>query len=271
MLTVNLMTIDSMKGGAVVATTRTSGGSGWFSLDAPGAGAYRISPEVPDGLYAAEPAHDVTLPDARACADVTISLLDDGRVSGRVIDAKGRPVAGLTIELASGAASRRTVTDRDGRYALTKIPAGRFTLSVPAGLRASAARLFYPGVDAAARAARVVLGAGERKVLDDFTIPAHRAYVPVSGVVLDAGGSPAEGARVYVKGPGEDDRIVSEPVVADFMGRFVIAARAGVEYGVFAERPRAGGRSGGVDASETRRLTAAEGLPPLRLVLARRY
>jgi hypothetical protein len=263
-----VVTINLLKAGVVVDTTRTSTGSGSFSLDAPDGGAYRIGVEVPDGFYADEPFRDVTLPDPRACADVTVSLFGDGWVSGRVVDAKGRTVAGLTIELASGVESRRTVTDRNGRYALTRIPSGRFTLSVPAGLGASAARLFYPGVDAASGAGRIALAAGERKVLDDFTIPATRAYVAVSGVVLDAGGSPAEGARVYLKGLGEDDRIVAEPVVADFMGRFVIAARAGVEYGVFAERARG---ASGVDATDTRRVTAAEGLAPLRLVLERRY
>jgi hypothetical protein len=55
------------------------------------------------------------------------------------------------------------------------------------------------------------------------------------------------------------------------MGRFVIAARAGVEYSVFAERARGGGRAGGVDATDTHRLVPAEGLPPMRLVLASRY
>jgi hypothetical protein len=268
-VTVNLTTIDSMKAAAVLETTRTSAAGGWFTLNPPGAGVYRISLDVPEGLYTDEPSRDVTLPDARACADVTVSLFDDGRVSGRVIDAKGRPVPGLTIELAPvGSAGRRTVTDRDGRYALARIPPGRYALSVPASLRAAAARFFYPGVEAASRAARIVLAAGDRKALGDFTIPAPRAYVPLSGVVLDAAGSPAEGARVYLKGPGDDDRIVAEPVVADFMGRFVIAARDGVEYGVFAERGRG---AGGVDASDTRRVTAADGLAPVRLVLERRY
>ena len=89
--------------------------------------------------------------------------------------------------------------------------------------------------------------------------------------VLDAGGAPAENARVFLKNVGDDDRIVSEPVTADFMGRFVIAARAGIEYGLFAERARPGSRAGGVDATDTLRLIATDGLAPVRLVLERRY
>ena len=89
--------------------------------------------------------------------------------------------------------------------------------------------------------------------------------------MFDADGTPAEGARVYLKGVGEDDRIVSEPVAADFMGRFVIAARAGTDYRLFAERARPGGRSSRVDSTDQMRLIAVDGLKPVRLTLARRY
>ena len=267
MLTVNLSTAD-----VTVATTRTSGDTGWFRVDGPGAGSYRLSLELPDGFYVDGSSREVTLLDARGCANVDAVMYEDGHVNGRVVDAGGRPVAGLTLELGppNGSAGRRTVTDRDGRYELTKIPAGRFLLSVPADRR-QASRLFFPGADVATTASRIALTAGERKRLEDFRIPSKHAYVPVSGVVLDADGTPAEGARVFLKGVGDDDRIVSEPVVADFMGRFVIAARAGAEYGLFAERPRPGGRTVRVDSTDTVRVTAAEKPTLVRLTLARRY
>jgi hypothetical protein len=93
----------------------------------------------------------------------------------------------------------------------------------------------------------------------------------MSGVVLNTDGSPAEGARVYLKGEGDDARIVSEAVAADFMGRFVIAARPGTSYRLFAERARAGGRSARIDSSDEIALTAAAELKPIRLTLRRRY
>ena len=55
------------------------------------------------------------------------------------------------------------------------------------------------------------------------------------------------------------------------MGGFVIAARAGTEYRLFAERPRAGGRPSRVDSTDPMPLTALEGLAPVRLKLERRY
>ena len=43
------------------------------------------------------------------------------------------------------------------------------------------------------------------------------------------------------------------------MGRFLIAARAGVGYGLFAERARPGGKSRRVDSTDEMRLLALGG------------
>ena len=51
----------------------------------------------------------------------------------------------------------------------------------------------------------------------------------------------------------------------------MIAARAGTEYRLFAERTRPGGRSARVDSTDPMPLTATEGLAPVRLKLERRY
>ncbi len=131
--------------------------------------------------------------------------------------------------------------------------------------------MHHPGVEGASGATRVALTAGQRFELADFRLPASHAYVPISGVVFDADGAPAEGARVYLKGVGENERIVSEPVIADFMGRFVIAARAGTDYALFAERARPGGSASRVDSADEVRVTAVAGLNPVRLTLVRRY
>ena len=203
-------------------------------------------------------------------------LHDDGHVAGRVLDAKGMPVAGLTIEVGvASARGVRAVTDRNGGYEVSKLPAGRYTLSIPpapasaSGMRPM--RVFHPGVDVPARATIVNLTAGQRSVLPDLRLPAQQEYAAISGVVLDATGGPAEGARIYLKGASEGERIVSEPVIADFMGRFIIAARVGGDYILFGERPRPGERPGRVDSTDPLPLTAAPNMKSVRLSLQRRY
>jgi hypothetical protein len=264
-----------------VRDTTVTDAAGGFRVESRGPGTYRVSVNVPERFYSADPTTTVTLRDPRSCGAVAAMLHDNGLVAGRVVDSAGRPVAGLTIEFAPSGKGpgTRIVTGRDGRYSLARVPPGRFVLSVPAGPSSATgerparvfSRLFYPGVESLAASARVAVAPGARVDLADFRIPAHHKYVAVAGVVFDADGTPAEGARVYLKGLGEDDRVLSEPVAADFMGGFVIAARAGTDYRLFAERPRPGGRSSRVDSTDPIHLTAADGLAPVRLKLERRY
>jgi hypothetical protein len=266
-----------------IATDR----AGDFRVENRGPGTYRVSVTVPERFFSDAPPSLVALGDGRSCAHVVQALYDNGQITGRVIDASGRPVAGLTIELDTARSvstpdhwrrrggGRRTVTDRGGRYTLGRIPAGRFVVSLPAAPARAPGRgalpVFHPGVELASAATRVTLAAGERRDLADLRIPAGQKFVSVSGVVFDAGGAPAAGARVFLKGAGEDDRIVSAPVQADFMGRFIIAARDRFEYRIFAERAREAGRASRVDSTAEVKLTAVEGLKPIRLTLERRY
>ncbi len=263
-----------------VSDTTVTDAAGGFRVESRGPGTYRVSVNVPERFYSEDPTTTVTLRDPRSCAAVAAMLHHDGLVAGRVVDTAGRPVAGLTIELAPSGKGpgTRTVTGRDGRYSVARVPPGRFVLSVPAGPSSATGErparvfsLFYPGVESLTASTRVAVAPGARVDLTDFRIPAHHKYVAVAGVVFDADGTPAEGARVYLKGVGGDDRILSEPVAADFMGGFVIAARAGADYQLFAERPRPGGRSSRVDSTDPIHLTAADGLAPVRLKLERRY
>ena len=245
--------------------------AGDFSSAARGAGSYVMSLELP-AQFSAEPAQArIDLSDPRACGDVEFRLAYDGRLSGRVLDASGRPLTGLTVEVSTldRVQRRLAVTDREGRYEFTRMPAGRFVIGVTSGAvrTGNAPRTFLPGVTKVSAASRVTVGAGERATAPDFRLPAAVKYVAVGGFVLDADGRPAEGAQVYVKGPVEGDRIVGEPVAVDFMGRFAVAVLADSDHAIFAERRR-GTR---IDSSEQVRLTPGDASKPIRLVLQRRY
>jgi Carboxypeptidase regulatory-like domain len=274
------ITVNITREGA--SDTVVTDAAGVFRVESRGPGSYHVNAHVPDRFYSDAAASQVTLVDSRACATVTATLHDNGHVAGRVVDASGRPVAGLTIELAAASSKpagrsrgRRMVTDREGRYRFARLPRGRFVLSVPAGPSRGSdpqpSSVYFPGVDSVVESTRLALAPGERASLPDFRIPARHRFLAVSGVVFDSSGRPAEGARVYLKGVGDNDRIVSEPVTADFMGAFVIAARAGGEYQLFAERIRPGSGSSRVDSSDPVQFAAGEGLKPVRLTLERRY
>lgn len=54
----------------------------------------------------------------------------NGRIAGTIVDAQGRPLAGVTI-LLSGTQSRRTITDADGSYKFAKVETNGFYTVTP--------------------------------------------------------------------------------------------------------------------------------------------
>jgi len=246
--------------------------AGDFASPSRGPGTYAIAIDVPDRYYVESSPSAVELRDAKACAQIEVRLAYDGRLAGRVIDSSGRAIAGLTVDVLTANLAQRKValTDRNGRFALASMPPGRFVVGVASAAQTRSgkpSRIYFPGQASSTGAARVTIGEGERVQLPDFRLPASIMYVVVHGFVLDADGSPAEGAQLYLKGAGEGDRIVGEPVATDFVGRFAVAALAGTEYAIFGERKR-GSR---VDSTDPVRFTPSESQKPITLVLRRRY
>jgi 5-hydroxyisourate hydrolase-like protein (transthyretin family) len=265
------------------STRVMTGADGRFSAEGLMAGRYTARLELSEGLYAEMWPKTIDLRDDRSCAEVHATAYPDGRVTGRVIDATGRPVVGLTMELTVavglddplGPERLRDLTDSDGRYEIAHAPAGRFIVGIntqrsrDGGLPEP--RLFYPGVSSLTSATGVTLKAGERVALRDFVLPRDIVVVPVSGIVLDSAGRPAANALVYLKGQAEADYILTEPAVTDASGRFTLAAIAGRSYRLFAERSRDDAPSVRIDSSEQISFTATPGVAPFKLLLRARY
>jgi hypothetical protein len=264
-------------------TRAVTSADGRFSITELPPGRYTATLELPDGVYANGWPKTIDLADARACVELHVTAFADGRVSGVVVDASGRPVVGLTVELTApvgiddplGPERLRDLTDEGGRYEIVHVPAGRFVVGIntqrPREGGATEPRLFHPGVATPAGSTRVMLKAGERVELPPFTLPRDVVYITITGLVVDASGVPAAGARVYLKGQSDADYILSEPAVTDGSGRFALAAVAGRSYRLFAERPRGEGTSRRLDSSEHVPVAATPGLAPLRVVLRRVY
>jgi Carboxypeptidase regulatory-like domain len=228
---------------------------GDFSILHRGVGVYAVSVDVPGEYYTKDPVREVHIADPLSCGHVDVVLYDNGLVSGRIIDATGRAVPGLTLELATTdlRQNRRTITDRDGRFEIARLPPGRLVVN--------------SGIGKLTPLAQVTVGAGAKVPLDDLRLPPAPSYVALSGFVLRPDGTPAEGARVYLKGVDGNEKILSEPATVDFLGRFVIAGLAGTDYQLFAELAA----QHHVESSDQMLLTAAAGARPLRLVVRRRY
>ena len=247
---------------------------GRYELTPSAAGTYAITVDLPDTHYVLQPSHAVVVPDPRACVETRIDVFFNGQIAGRVVDARGRGVGGLTVSYvraqnADGAPSDRryALTRDDGTYRIDRVSPGAFV--VRAEMPAEAA-----GVDATVRlgmsamARHAALRGGERLTLEPLVLSPSLSLAQIQGTVHASDGAALPGARVFLK-PANGGHILGAAAVADTAGRFVIAALEGERYQVFAERqPAAGGKtefSDPVDVSVTR------WTPPLRLTVRHRF
>ena len=141
-----------------------------------------------------------------------LTLLPGTRMRGRVVDARGKPVAGASVklelyrfELGHTISSQETewtlAPTGDGRFATPPLPAGdgHFNFSAPGKVRTFVVRKAEPGTPV------VDLG--------DVTLPDE---IPVGGIVTDGEGKPAPGVEVI---PDYDWR---NSVKTDKEGRFTL-------------------------------------------------
>jgi hypothetical protein len=238
---------------------------GVFSAGGLANGRYTSTIASPDGISGVIAPSAFELTDRRACVALSAIVHAAATVRGRVIDASGNALPGLTIELTvpdalernPDAERVRTLSRGDGTFALRGVPDGRFIVGINT-TRGSTPRLIYPGVDSLKAATVITVRANDDLELHDFVIPANISFVTIPGMVRDSAGVPAAGARVFLAGPLEGDHILGEPAVTDSGGRFVLSVPAGRRYRLFAERTRAGSGNR-LDATDVISVTASVG------------
>jgi protocatechuate 3,4-dioxygenase beta subunit len=260
-----------LSGGGRTVTTTSTGGR--YAFDALAPGRYVVDFLGPAGYGGWAPSREIEIQNARACAETNFSMSPDGRITGRVIDAAGRGIAGVHVEV-TGAdvpvpeyGGSGSVSDLNGFFEFRSLPPGRYLVGtnlqdLPSQYRPYA-RVMYPGDDSAPQIIELALG--QAADLGQWTLPPPLQVVRISGIVVKPDGTPAAGAYV-----GLWDR-TGNPLSAargaggtttNANGEFVIDGRLGREY-TFHVRY---GSGPGLKFSAPR-ITAREGLPPVRIVI----
>lgn len=212
-------------------------------------GKFKVTVQLPETLLTDRPEREISVAD-RGCGALPFYVYDNGRVSGRVLDAEGQPVNNLRISIIdfdadpkiSYAKSERT--DLEGRFNISAIPAGRYVIAAndqrvknPTDPTQAYPPAFYPGVVDQADAKVITLGPGEKLTDLDIRVPLPRPRSVATIQVVWADGSPVPKAFLTLK-DATDKPDVAYGAPADEAGRFVINGYVGQQLIVEARSNR---------------------------------
>ncbi len=194
--------LEPIRGGAGARRSPATSASGGFQFDGVPPRAYRLT--IDHGFLRIESARQVVEVASGPATDLgDIRVQEGAKLSGRVVDADGRPVEGATVRSSdasirgwgggvwpsaggagwTGASGSRT--DAEGRYNLRAVLPRR-------PLRVTAEHLdFAPGI-----LEKVSVEAGHERVLEDIRLTTGAA---ISGRVSNAAGGPVGDASVVIR------------------------------------------------------------------------
>jgi hypothetical protein len=196
------VTVEGQGKSLILATD----GDGKFHASSLPEGSYKVRVAPPEGFSDRSNESEVNVAD-RGCATVRFWLTVDGRVSGRVLDAEGRPLSDSYVMLRSAEAEKRysgfsdgVTADDEGRYEIRQVPPGQYKLSVyydgPRGKPLkSFPTFYYPGVLSEDQAGVIAVGESAKVENVDFRAPTPPERT-IEGVVLWPDGKPAPGAQL---------------------------------------------------------------------------
>lgn len=183
---------------------------GNYALNVP-PGKYSVVPQslpvyASRGMFSADP---VEIKD-RSCAEKSFSLENDSIVSGRIVDARGKPVKEIAVDFISTDVREKPnlggdnggYTDKNGVFTFYNVPAGSYTLSVNYVLTpdedAPFPTVFYPKAKDRADAQIIKVGLGQKIRGLVFRLPPRLAAKNVFGKVGWSDGTPVADAEVYL-------------------------------------------------------------------------
>lgn len=238
-------------------------------------GSYQVTPAYPAHL-SAENNSQLARVTARGCAQLDFYTHSDARLNGRVLDAEGRPLPEVKVDLISADGPEislrgmHVLTDGEGRYELKAVPPGRYllglNLSSAPGERVPYPRTYYPGVGSAAQATVINVGEGEQLPTYDLQLLPRYTDRAVEVVVTWPDGRPVGDAVLRLENSdySSDSGATRFKGVDGREGRYQVTGFDGVVYWAHAHVNLKGGHM----HAEPVKFLLQEGAGPIILVVA---
>ena len=247
-------------------------------------GRYQVGLRLPETLTTPRNEEVLTLAD-RGCAAVGWYITDNGRVTGRVINADGEPVAKILVSLVAPGASATDYglklerTNDEGYFSFTAVPRGTYHIAVNRNLfpdpndPTNAYPLsFYPGVVDQKHAQAITVGTGEKVSDIEIRIPSKRPASTLIGSVVWEDGSPVANAQLSIKDMTNSEKGSHHSMAADEQGKFKIDGYTGQKLVISAlsNRPYVpGARNEPLGRSEPVKLTLERPTHTVRIVITK--
>ncbi len=207
-------------------------------------GNYEITAMPPSEFSQRHLNRSVEMPEAGACVVADFGVQFDGRIRGVVRQSSGAPAGAISVQVIAAQDAGKTgriqtltvQTDVDGSFEFLDVSPGLYVVGVDLTRRIEDGVIFpatfHPGTSEPALATQVpVAGAGAlQHQLEPMTLPPPRRQHRVSGSVLFADGTPAEGASISLQDGRITNRQVAWGAQTGAGGTFSFVVHEGLSY-----------------------------------------
>jgi hypothetical protein len=183
--------------------------TGRYEISVP-SGRYKINLTIPEYAkleYFGE--EEIFKLKPRGCAESYYVLSNNSKISGKVVDSDGKPVADLRVELLSTDEKKSYLggmsgeTDNSGVFSIEKIPTGKYTLSVNYNSFPQPDRpfptVFYPNSPNRENAKIFEVGLGQSINEIVFRLPPRLTEKEIRGEIVWEDGSPAKDVEIILE------------------------------------------------------------------------
>jgi hypothetical protein len=207
----------------------------------------------------------------RGCTENSFTVQSNGRISGRITDAEGKPAKEMKVDLVKADDPEKgwaAWTDANGKYEFRMVQPGRYFLGINLEWapddKYPYPRMYYPAVAEETSAKVLLVGDGEKLVDLDLALPPRLVERSVSGVVTWLDARPAAGARVFFELRDDPGKSMPKHAVVDAEGQFSLRLFRGHAYVIYANIESS---SSNYVHSEAIELSPTEKTGPIQLIL----